>query len=191
MSKIYSIYSLISLLSEGKKKNLKELSSEIGISQTMVRKYFDELEKLGIYVESIKGRNGGYYISSSYYKVPSLPFTKEDIKILESMKEIDSVKLNIVISKIKTYVENNNNKIIEENLNKYKKEYYDFKRAIIEKKKILLFYFSPSEKKITERIIVPKEIFIYDNEFYLFSFCELRNSMRQFKFELIKKYKIL
>lgn len=197
MSKIYNIYALMSLLSDGKKKKLNELSQELEISPTMVRKYFDELEKLGIYVESIKGRYGGYYLSNSYYKIPLLPFTENDISVLENLKnDTNSRNVNILLSKIKKYMLINletNDKFFSENI---REMYNEFNKAILLNKKIYIEYYTIDEVKIgtknyTNRTVIPDEIFYFQNKWYLHGFCELRKDIRQFEFERIKKYKIL
>ena len=197
MSKIYNIYSLISLLSDGKRKRLSELSKELELSPTMVRRYLEELENLGIYVKSVKGRYGGYYLSESYYKIPVMPFTENDIKILESLKNDNNLKdVNIILSKVKKYIAINEERNLQFPSDKIRIMYNDFNRAIILQKKIYIEYYVIHEDKLgtkdyTKRTIIPDEIFYFENKWYVHGYCELRKDIRQFDFERIKKYKIL
>lgn len=198
MSKIYCVYSLISLLSEGKKKQLSELSRQLEISPAMVRRYIAELEKLGIYVESIRGRYGGYYLAESYYKIPILPFDQSDINILENLKKTNSnnKEINIILSKIKKYVcVNNEREPIFENDN-IRKMYNDFNKAIKDNRKIYIEYYAIYENKLgsrdyTKRIFIPDEIFFFEKKWMAHGYCELRKDIRQFEFDRIRTYKIL
>ena len=194
MSKIYNVYSLISLLSEGKIIKLADLSEKLEISKTMVRRYIIELEKLGIYVESVRGRYGGYYLSESYYKIPVLPFSQSDIDILEKID--NNCDIHIIIAKIKKYIN-----LAEERTPTFvddyaKKCYNDFNRAIKNNQKVFIQYYSVYSNKLgskdyTERTIIPDELFFFDNKWQVHAYCELRKDIRQFEFERIKNYEIL
>lgn len=197
MSKIYCIYSLLSLLSDGKKQNLQKLSEELEISKTMVRNYINELEKLGIYVESVKGRYGGYYLSNSYKKIPIMPFNQHDIDILESLKNESNVKdINVLLAKIKKYISldsDKNKPFLNEFTNKM---YNDFTKAINNNRKIEIQYYITYNNKLgsrefTTRIVIPDEIFYFENKWFVHGYCELRQDIRQFEFDRIKSYKIL
>ena len=195
MSKIYCVYSLISLLSDGGKKKLSYLSEQLEISPTMVRRYITELEKLGIYVESVRGRYGGYYIGESYYKIPALPFSQNDIKVLEKLKD-NNQEVNLILAKIKKYIsisEERNPIFVNDCI---KKCYNDFNRAIKRNKKIFIQYYGVHPNKLgskeyTERVIIPDEVFFFDNKWQVHAYCELRKDIRQFEFDRIKKYEIL
>lgn len=63
MSKISNILLMIEYLTSGKKYSIKELSEKLEVSPRMIRVYKDELEKAGIYVDTIKGPYGGYVLN--------------------------------------------------------------------------------------------------------------------------------
>lgn len=197
MSKIYNTYSLISLLSDGKRKQLDELSKELELSPSMVRRYLDELEKLGIYVKSVKGRYGGYYLSESYYKIPVIPFIEDDVKILENLKNNKNSKdINILIAKMKKYITINEERNLQFPSDRIRTMYNEFNRAIILQKKIYIEYYTIHEDKLgtkdyTKRTVIPDEIFYFESKWYVHGYCELRKDIRQFDFERIKNYKIL
>ena len=67
MGKISNTLSILTLLGGGKKYTTKELAELIEVTPRQIRTYMEELEKAGIYVESVKGRYGGYYYQSNNY----------------------------------------------------------------------------------------------------------------------------
>lgn len=85
MGKITNVFYMVDLLSTGKKYSVKELATEMGISERMVRYYKEELEKVGIYIESFKGPNGGYFMldNKSFYT----KFNKYDVELLKRCYE--------------------------------------------------------------------------------------------------------
>ncbi len=63
MSKISNAILMMQLLSSGRRYSTEELSHLLEISPRMVRSYRDELEKAGIYIDTIKGPGGGYVLN--------------------------------------------------------------------------------------------------------------------------------
>lgn len=78
MSKLSNAILLLRLLQNGKKYSIKELSDELEVSPRMIREYKNELELAGIFIESIRGPYGGYYLN-------------QDIKIPENIGKSKSV----------------------------------------------------------------------------------------------------
>lgn len=65
MSKLSNAITLLRLLQNGKKYSIKELSSKLEVSPRMIREYKNELELAGIFIESIRGPYGGYYLNQN------------------------------------------------------------------------------------------------------------------------------
>ena len=80
MSKLSNTITLLRLLQNGKKYSIKELSEKIEVSPRMIRQYKDELELAGIYIESIRGPYGGYYLNQNI-KIPEI--VKKSTKNIE------------------------------------------------------------------------------------------------------------
>lgn len=80
MSKISNVLNMIEYLSDGRKYSISELSELLEVTPRMVRVYKDEIEKAGIYIDTIKGPYGGYVINQSLC-MPKRFGLKKDIKL--------------------------------------------------------------------------------------------------------------
>ena len=193
MSKISNAFLMVDLLNSGNKYTVKELSEILNISERMVRYYKEELEKIGIYIESFKGPNGGYFIldNKGYYN----RITKYDIELLENIykelkkdnyKFID--KLLALLTKIKNLyqIEEEKSKfIIENNLEESDKITTILQKCINSKESIEIMYENLGGE-LKKRIIHPIYIFNYKDIKYVTAYCELRNDIRHFEFSRIK-----
>jgi predicted DNA-binding transcriptional regulator YafY len=74
MSKISNVILMLQYLENGRKYNIKELSEKLEVSERMVRVYKEELEKAGIYIDTIMGPYGGYVLNQSI-RIPTRKFT--------------------------------------------------------------------------------------------------------------------
>ena len=92
MSKISNVLTMINLLNSGKQYTINELANILEVTPRMVRIYKEELEKAGIYINTVRGKYGGYILDNSI-KLPLKKITKEDIKTL---RELNNPSLNIV-----------------------------------------------------------------------------------------------
>lgn len=63
MSKVSNVLSMLEYLSTGKKYSINELAGMLEVSPRMIRVYKDELEKAGIFLDTIKGPYGGYVLN--------------------------------------------------------------------------------------------------------------------------------
>ena len=65
MSKLGNALTMIELLSSGKKYSIQELADILEVTPRMVRSYKDDLEKSGIYIDTIRGPYGGYVLNQN------------------------------------------------------------------------------------------------------------------------------
>ena len=65
MSKISNVILMLQYLENGRKYNIKELSKKLEVSERMIRVYKEELEKAGIYIDTIMGPYCGYVLNKS------------------------------------------------------------------------------------------------------------------------------
>ena len=114
MSKISNVILMLQYLENGRKYNIKELSEKLEVSQRMIRVYKEELEKAGIYIDTIKGPYGGYVLNQSI-RIPTRKFNKEDYKFLHNLKvnEEDKEKLEIIADKVRGVYFDSKNENIE------------------------------------------------------------------------------
>lgn len=195
MSKISNVITMLELLQIGKKYSIKELSNELEVSERMIRVYKEELEKAGIYIDTLMGPYGGYVLNQSI-RMPIRKFKLEDAKLLDKYinneKDIElKNKLTILQDKIKgVYIgskkEEKELNLKEETLNKFNL----LTRAIKEKRKVKILYYSYGKGE-NERIIDPAEMFLFQDGWYCAAFCELKNDIRHFELKRIIKYELL
>lgn len=102
MSKISNVLTMIEYLSSGRKYSIKELSDLLEVSPRMIRVYKDEIEKAGIYVETIKGPYGGYVLNQNI-NVPKRFITPNQIDIKN--KDILNIVNYAIKEKKKCYIE--------------------------------------------------------------------------------------
>lgn len=195
MSKVSNVLTMIELLNTGRKYSIKELSQELEVSERMIRVYKEELDKCGIYVDTIKGSYGGYVLNQSV-RMPLRKFNKKDFELLNKYIELESDidlknKLVILQDKIKgVYIgskqEENELNLKDETLKKYNV----LTRAIKEKIKVKIKYYSYGKGENT-RIIDPANMFLFQDGWYCAAFCKLRKDIRHFELRRITEYELL
>ena len=96
MSKLSNVLLMLQYLENGKKYSVKELASKLEVSERMVRIYKEELEKAGIYIDTIKGPYGGYVLNQSIL-IPTRKFKKEDYEFISDInKRIDEIREEVL-----------------------------------------------------------------------------------------------
>ena len=190
MSKISNVILMLEYLQNGRKYTIKELSEKLEVSCRMVRLYREELEKAGIYIDTIMGPYGGYVLNQSI-RIPTRKFTKSDYEFLKKLKvnDDDKEKLNIIADKVHgVYFDSKNEKV---ELKDYIKNYYNIlTRAIKEKRKVKINYYSYKHGNI-DRIIRPYDMFLYQTGWGCAAYCELRNDIRHFELKRINDIELL
>lgn len=199
MSKLSNTLTMLELLNNNRKYSVKELSEILEVTDRMVRIYKQDLEKAGIYIDTIKGPYGGYILSHNIL-LPQRGFSKYDILLLNTSYEF--LKQNNEFLFNKEYIElvdkvdgiykstkkKSVNNILKENDNKGK--YNILSKAIKEKKKVWINFLSLN-KDAKERVIHPCNLFLYNDDWYVSAFCELRGEIRHFSLPRIIEIKLL
>lgn len=195
MSKISNVITMLNLLSTGKKYSIEELSNILEVSPRMIRTYKEELEKSGIYIDSIMGPYGGYVLNQSI-RIPERKFKCEDYELLDKYienenNEINKEKLEHLKDKIRGIYIGSKSEAKELNLrDETLLKYNLLTRAIKERKKVKILYYS-YDKGENERIINPAEMFLFKDGWYCAAFCELRKDIRHFELKRIRKLELL
>lgn len=190
MSKISNVILMLQYLESGRKYNIKELALKLEVSERMIRVYKEELEKAGIYIDTIMGPYGGYVLNQSI-RIPARKFSIDDYNFLHNLNvsSEDKEKLEIIADKVRGVYFDSRNENIE--LKDEVKSYYNMlTRAIKEKRKVKINYYSFVHGNI-DRVIRPYDMFLYNNGWGCAAFCELRSDLRHFELKRINKIEIL
>jgi len=195
MSKISNVITMLELLQSGRKYSIKELSEQLEVTERMVRVYKEELEKAGIYIDTIMGPYGGYVLNQSI-RLPLRKFKMSDAKLLDDVieREVDletKNKLILLQDKIKGVYIGSKQEASELNLKEETlKKYNLLTRAIKEKRKVKILYYSYGKGE-NERVIDPAEMFLFQDGWYCAAFCEVKKDIRHFELKRIIKYELL
>jgi Predicted transcriptional regulator len=195
MGKLNNTITMLGILSNGRKYSIQELSSIIEVTPRMIRVYKEDLEKSGIYIDTIRGKYGGYVLRQGI-RIPARKFSERDIELLKDISS--NINDEFLLDKFKIF----SDKVVgiysstfEEGFDilsddESVKKYNFFSRAIKEKKKVKIIYYS-FNKGENERIIHPYNLFLYNNGWGVASFCEVKKDLRHFELNRIIKYELL
>lgn len=203
MSKISNVLNMYLLLQGSRLMKVDELAYILEVSPRTVKEYKLDLEKAGIYINSKKGRYGGYYLENRI-DLKGLGIRPEELEALKMGKEIIksgnhvfSLEFEILANKIlnleKDFVHIDYfNKETLKPLNMVEKEkelWMIITKSIVNKRKIKMVYNSLNKKKgICEnfRIVHPYGTFDHEGASYFFGYCEVRKEVRYFKISRIE-----
>lgn len=190
MSKVSNVLLMLQYLENGRKYNIKELSDKLEVSERMIRSYKEDLEKAGIYIDTIKGPYGGYILNQSI-RIPTRKFDINDYNFLKDLKVIeeDREKLDIIADKVRGVYFNSKNENLELK-DDIKNSYNILNRAIKEKRKVKINYYSFTHGN-QDRVIRPYDMFLYNTGWGCAAFCELKNDLRHFELKRINKIELL
>ena len=71
------VLALLELLQSGGTRSVAELADRLGVEGRTVRRYVTHLIDLGVPVESVRGRYGGYRLAP-WYRLPTLMFNDDE-----------------------------------------------------------------------------------------------------------------
>jgi len=190
MSKISNVLLMLQYLENGRKYSISELAEKLEVSPRMIRVYKEELEKAGIYIDTIKGPYGGYVLNQSI-RIPVRKFRLEDYEFLKSLKVSDDLQeqLDTLADKVHgVYFDSKDEKsLLKDDI---RDVYNALTRAIKNKQKVKINYYSFT-KGNQERIIHPYDMFYYSTGWGCAAYCELRKDLRHFELKRINSFEIL
>lgn len=190
MSKISNILLMLQYLENGRKYSIPELAEKLEVSPRMIRVYKEDLEKAGIYIDTIKGPYGGYVLNQSV-RIPTRKFRLEDYEFLKNLKVSDSDReqLNILADKVHgVYFDSKDENFeLKDNI---RDVYNALTRAIKNKQKVRINYYSFT-KGNQERVIHPYDMFYYSSGWGCAAYCELRKDLRHFELKRINSFEVL
>ena len=106
MSKIANMLNMVQILKDENIHSIKSLAQKLEVSERMIRKYKQELEQAGIYINSITGKYGGYQIDkeNNFLKLENIVKEEMYITMKKAIKnrnklEIEYTSINSGITK--------------------------------------------------------------------------------------------
>ena len=205
MSKVSNALKMYMLLQNRGMMQVGEIANELGVTSRMVKNHKNDLEDAHIYIGSVLGRYGGYYLES-HMSLRGLSITAQELDALKKAGQV---------------IRNNNyhfapgfetlaSKILNEKNDFQEVSYYskgvapaameneqqvwrDINQAIEKKKKIKIKYASIGDRQrdVQERIIHPYGLCDHKGAAYFYGYCELRKEGRMFKLLRIRSHEIL
>ncbi|WP_181408305.1 YafY family protein [Schumannella sp. 10F1B-5-1] len=77
-----NILTMLELLQSAPKRSVGELAATLGVDERTVRRYAEHLRELGVPVETIRGRNGGYRIGDGLGMPPLMLSDEEAMAVM-------------------------------------------------------------------------------------------------------------
>ncbi len=175
MGKLGNTLAMLKILETGRKYTVNELADKIEVSPRMIKSYKAELEKAGIYIETINGIYGGYvYNHKNNYDVS---FSINDVRCLEKIiPSLDNKKeIEQLLEKIKTIVIYSDGNTIEgQDSQEQKNKYNAISKAIKDNNDLEIEY------KNKNKIVTPHNISFYKDCIYLTGYSKSDNDLRTY-----------
>jgi predicted DNA-binding transcriptional regulator YafY len=196
------------LLQKNGKMKIREIASMLETDERTVRRYRDELEYAGIYIDSERGKYGGYTLRNSNFLLNldisekeqySLQLVERYLKDSQHIaaKDVSSLVIKInaansIKSDAQINLYNHMAKEIISNTNPdfERKKFLDIHEAVLLRRKVRIDYTSLNSGRKT-RIVRPYATLEYKNDLYFIGFCESKEKILDFKICRINDYEIL
>lgn len=183
MSKLGNTLAMLKILENGRKYTVNELASKIEVSPRMIKTYKSELEKAGIYIDTISGIYGGYvYNKKNNYDVS---FSINDVSCLEKiiplLENKNRKEVETLLEKIKTVVIYSDSSSMEkQDSHELKIKYNIVSKAIKDNIDLEIEY------KNKNKIVSPHNISFYKNFIYLTGYSKNDKELRTYNLNEIK-----
>lgn len=193
------LFRILYYVLEKGKVTANELSEKFEVSVRTIYRDIDVISSAGIPIYATQGKGGGIEIADDFVLKKSLLSEKEQEQILVALKGLEGINKqyeNELLTKLSAFFKIKNTNWIEVDFtnwqrgNEYDELFNDIKLAIINKNIIRFTYFSSNEKE-TSREVKPIRLLFKDWDWYVYTFCLLRNEFRYFKLSRIRDLKIL
>lgn len=192
MAKLANLLVMIELLKNGRKYSLEELSERLEVSKRTIREYKLFLEEAGIYIDTIMGPFGGYVLRQDV-NLPKISLGEADIEVLKNLNLSgdDKDKVSNIVDKIEVSLIDNDDKdknivVDDKILNTYNK----LSKALKYHKKVRITYYNLQHGE-SIRIIYPLALYKFQNEWWVSSYWEDKDDMRQFHLVRINDIELL
>jgi len=212
MSNNERIYRIDQLLNDRKTVSFQELLDRLEVSPATLKRDLAYMrDRLNVPIVYDKVQNGyRFEITSESYELPGLWFSPQEIYALLAMEHLlvnlDAggllgKQIKPLRSRLLAMLDSADNSLDEikkrvriEKIGARKVD-YDFFQAIglalVKRKKLIIQYQSRSKDENTNREISPQRIIYYRDNWYLDGWCHLKDALRSFSLDAIKKVELL
>lgn len=193
------LFRILYYVLDKRKVTANELSEKFEVSVRTIYRDIDVISSAGIPIYATQGKGGGIEIVDDFVLKKSLLSEKEQEQILVALKGLEGINKqyeNELLTKLSAFFKIKNTNWIEVDFtnwqrgNEYDELFNYIKSAIINKNIIRFTYFSSNEKE-TSREVKPIRLLFKGWDWYVYTFCLLRNEFRYFKLSRIRDLKIL
>jgi predicted DNA-binding transcriptional regulator YafY len=197
------------LIASKRGRSVQDLAADLDCHPRTVYRDLEALQAAGfpVYTERINNKAYWSLLESARHHIPipfnltelmALYFSRDMLRVLKNTIFFDS--LESLFQKIKATLSPGTIQYLDQIGNslhvgfKPYKEYGKFKdiiaqanEAVMQKRHLRIIYHAMSRQKESERVIAPYKLWFFDGTFYLLGYCQLRNDIRLFAVDRIKK----
>ncbi len=188
MSKVGNTLTMLRLLESGRKYTVKELSEKLEVTPRMIKIYKEELEKCGIYIDTIRGQYGGYVYNKKHDYNISFDYLDIDAieSILDKLTDKEKEKINITLEKLRSIViysadEKRNIKIDKQDI---QNKYLIISKAMKNHQEIFFKFHNKLRR------FIPYSFTYYKEFIYVTGFSILENDIKTLNLSGIKDLKL-
>lgn len=188
MGKIGNALKMLRILESGQIVTVKELADRLEVSPRMVKTYKEELEKSGLYIDTIRGQYGGYVYHQKHDYQVSFDYLDVDAieSIMDKLTDKEREKISIPLEKLRALViysadEERNFKVDKEDIQKK----YSIINNAKENKKELIFKYHNKVRKF-----IPHYFTSYKDFTYITGYSILENDIKTLNLSGIEDLKI-
>ncbi|MGB5959823.1 MAG: YafY family protein [Coleofasciculaceae cyanobacterium] len=198
MRKADRLFQLVNLIRSHQPITAEQLAERIGVSVRTIYRYIDDISVSGI---PVYGESGIGYVMDKDFELPPLTLNQDELAALMLGVEMLSratgddlaAAAKTLLSKIGAVLPPRSFdpthtpvRALGESLNDQSLKYWnDLYRAIQQKQAIRIVYLSLSEQ-LSQRVIFPLGLFYWGGKWTVGTWCQLRNSYRDFRVDRIK-----
>lgn len=177
MGKLGNTLAMLKILETGRKYTVKELAELIEVTPRMIKIYKTELEKAGIYIDTISGIYGGYVYN--YRNNYDVSFSIKDVSCIEKiLPMIDNPykeDLEKLVEKIRTIVIYSENLITKDmDVEETKRKYNIVSKALKNKTDLVIEY------KNKKKIVTPHNFSFYKDLIYITGYSKTDEDLRTY-----------
>ena len=189
MGKLGNTLTMLRFLETGQKMTVKDLAEKLEVTPRMIKIYKEELEKSGIYIDSINGQYGGYVYKKQHNYNISFNYLDVDAieSVLDKLSPIERNNITLTLEKIRSIViystdESRYKSFDKEDLQKK----YQFILKAIKNSNILSFKFHNKNREF-----IPYTFTFYKDFIYITGYSILEDDIKTLNLNGIKDLDLL